>query len=1046
MTGPVELGPARQQTVLAALLLDANRLVTVDQLVHRVWGDKPPQRATQTLYSYVSRLRRLLPGVIARGTGGYVLTADEPMVDIHRFHQLLGQARQPDDDARSVVLFQEALALWRGEPFPSADTPWFNAARDTLNKERWAAELDCTDLRLRLGEHTALLAMLAERSAEHPLDERAAAQYMLALYRCGRQADALAHYRHLRDMLAEELGIDPGHELQGMHQAILSGNTELSAPTVRRPSEAAWAVQSQLPLAAPDFAGRTELVHRLEELLAPSAAVPVVVSGSPGVGKTALAVHLGHRLRPAFPDGQWYVRMLGTTDRPRDPAEVLSWLLRASGQDPGMIPQAPEDRAAAFRSRVDGRRVLLILDDAADAEQIRPLLPGTAGAAVLVTSRRDLWGLTVSHPAHIVPLEALDLPEAITLLTQILGEQRVESEPEATARLAELCARLPLALRIAAANLAARPGRSITRYAEELAEGNRLAKLAIVGDRQAAVRTAFDHSHTALEPTTARLFALLGLHPGPDFTAEAAAALLGAEPPAAEHLLDQLVTAGLVQRTAADRFQFHDLLRLYAAEHAAADPYHKAAWQRLCDWYLATVDAATAFDYTGSVQLPRTRAESTRFNDRHQALTWLEGERAGLTALIIRAAESGPREISWQLADQLRLYFYARRHTAEWEATTTAALRAAEHDGEVLAQAVLWNSIGMLREHTGNAMAAREALHTAQEGYRSAGFTLGEVAILTNLAINYALRGEMRKAIDCQQDGYALLRDLNRPVLLARALSNMGLMHAHLGEFNQAVGQTTEAIEICRAIDRPTGKIGPLVNRAIARHGLGHYAEALADATEALRLHHCHPHGTSGPAVHEILARIHRDTDRVDLARTHAEQSLRVALELGEPTLEADSLITLGSIHRMDGDPGLAAARLQEALELTRRSGLRHQEAEAYSQLAHAHLTLGATADAMHHARQALAIARTLGLRPAEHRALTALVAIAHAAGDATAAVNHTTQFQRIQDETGYRPSPADEPPRQQNQRRANEGSTSRGRHRSLSVPVVRLTDRPSGE
>lgn len=287
----------------------------------------------------------------------------------------------------------------------------FIAARDALRKEQRAAELDCTDLRLRLGEHAALLAMLAERSAAHPLDERLAAQYMLALYRCGRQADVLAHYRHLRGVLADELGIDPGQDLQRLHQAILSGDAELSAPavrtTVRPPTEVSWNVQCQLPLDAPTFAGRVEIVHRLEELLALPAAVPVVVSGSPGVGKPALAVHFGHRLRPAFPDGQWYVRLMGTTDRPRDPSEVLSGLLRASGQDAETVPQALEDRAAAFRSRVADRRVLLILDDAADAEQIRPLLPGTAGVSLLVTSRSDLRGLTASHAAHSLPLEVL---------------------------------------------------------------------------------------------------------------------------------------------------------------------------------------------------------------------------------------------------------------------------------------------------------------------------------------------------------------------------------------------------------------------------------------------------------------------------------------------------------------------------------------------------------------------------------------------------------------------------------------------------------------
>lgn len=1021
--GPVDLGPARQQTVLAALLMDVNCTVSADQLVQRVWGDAPPRQAKGAVYSYLSRLRRVLPGPavdISRRSGGYAVVTDAMAVDVHRFRRLLDQARRADDDPSAAATFRRALASWRGEPFAGADTPWFNAAREALGRERQAAELDCVDVRLRLGEHTALLTVLSERSTAHPLDERLAAQHMLALYRCGRQADSLARYRRVRAVLAEELGIDPGADLQHLHQSILTGSPELSPvsavravvaePAVEALSGPAWNVRCQLPLDVPGFVGRTALIRRLEKELAAAAAAPVILSGSPGVGKSALAVHLGHRLRAAFPDGQWYIRLSGIGDHPRNPAEVLSTLLRSCGQEPRTIPETLEDRAAAFRSRLADRRVLLVLDDAADAEQVRPLLPGTGGVAVIVTSRSDLRGLAATHSARIQPLEVLAPADARALLANTLGAGRVGDEPEAADRLAGLCAHLPLALRIAAANLAARPGRSLTSYADELAGDGRLAKLSITGDRQAAVRTAFDHSYATLEPDTARLFALLGLHPGPDFTAEAAASLFDAPLPVAERLLDRLTTAGLVQHTAADRFQFHDLLRLYAAQHAAADPGRAAAWGRLCAWYLATVDAATTFDYTGSVQLPRARAESTRFDDRDQALAWLEAERVGLAALITRAAEAGPREISWQLADQLRVYFYGRRHTEEWEAATTAALRAAEHEGDILAQAVLWNSLGLLRQHTGQTLAAREALHAAQEGYRSAGFALGEAAVLTNWAIHYALRGEMRRALDCQQAGYALLRDLGRPVLLARALNTAGLSHAYLGEFDRAVECTTEAIETCRAHDQQSATIGPLINRAIAHHGRGRYDEALADATEALRLCRRHQRRTSEPAALEILARLHRDTHRSDLARTHAEQSLSVAREVGDPSLEADCLITLGTVRRLDGHPGSAAAHLQEAVELTHRCGLRHQEAEARTELARAHLASGAAPTAAHHAHQALAMARALHLRPAEHRALTALAAIARATDAAGAEAEYTARSGRIQDETGYHPSPADEP------------------------------------
>ncbi|MFI6938963.1 BTAD domain-containing putative transcriptional regulator [Streptomyces sp. NPDC050418] len=977
--GPVDTGTARQRRVLAALLMDANRPVTVAQLVDRVWGNDQPSRAVPTLYSYVSRLRRLLPGLIDRSSGGgYVLTADVESVDVHRFHRLIALARETGDDERAGELFGQALALWRGEPFADADTPWFNAARELLQKEHRAAELDHTDVRLRLGEHAAVLTSAAERTAAHPLDERLAAQYMLALYRCGQQADALAHYRTMHRTLAEELGIVPGHEIQRVHQGILTGSAELDAP--RRTDAGAapppWPVHCQLPLDLPGFTGRTDEMRLLEKELTAPIAAPVVLCGSPGIGKSALAAHLGHRLRESFPDGQWYVHLTGNSGNPRDPGEAIAALLLASGQDPSTIPEPIEGRAAALRARLADRKVLLVLDDAYDAEQVRPLLPGTPGSAVVITSRSDLRGLAVSHAARTVPLDVLTAPEARSLLAHMIGAERVAAEDEAAAQLTGLCALLPLALRIAGSHLAARPARRLTDYVADLAGGERLTKLAITGDRQAAVRTAFGHSHATLEPDAAHLFALLGLHPGPEFSSESAAALLDCPPGEAERLLDRLSAASLLQHTGADRFRFHDLLRLYAAEHAADAPDRESAWRRLCDWYLATTDAATAFDYAGSVQLPRTRTPSTRFADRHEALAWLESERSALTALVLRAGDAGPRDVAWQLTDQLRLYHYGRRHLSDWKVTTTAAMAAAEQEGDVLAQALLWNSTGLLRQHTGDSDGAREALLAAQQGYRAAEFTVGEVAILTNLAIHHALRGEMRHAIDSQRHGLALLRRLDRPVLLARALSNTGLMHAFLGAFDEAVACTSEAIRLCRALDRPTGTIGPLVNRAVSHHGAGHSTAALADATEALRLHRDHPHGTSGPATHEILARIHRDAGDLGQARGLAETSLRAALDIGEPASQAESLITLGSVHVLTAAHDSALALLQEALELTRRHGFRHHETDAHTHLARLHLSTGARDTAAFHAEQGLAIARDLELRPAEQRALATLTDI----------------------------------------------------------------------
>lgn len=1024
---PLDLGPARQRSVLAALLLDAGRAVSTDQLIDRVWGHAPPQRARETLYSYLSRLRRTLPGgpaTLVRGADGYELAVAAQAVDVHRFRLLLARGREAEDDAGAAGPFREALALWRGEPFPGVDTPWFNAARTALGKERLAAELDCADVRLRLGDHAALLTALAERTAAHPLDERLAAQYMTALYRCGRSADALAHYRHVRGLLAEELGIDPGRPLQLLHQAVLSADPALSLPesarltgadrtaAARSPAPArpappaGWSVQCQLPPAVRGFAGRTDLVTRLTQLLEARDAAPVVVSGSPGVGKTALAVHLAHRLRPAFPDGQWYVSLQGTRERPRDPADVLAGLLRISGEDAAAIPESPEDRAGAFRGRVADRRVLLVLDDAADAAQVRPLLPGTAGVAVLVTSRSDLRGLTASHAAHPVPLDVLLPGEAHDLLAGVLGERRVAAEPAAAARLAELCARLPLALRIGAANLAARPGRSLREYADELTGDGRLAKLSIAGDREAAVRTAFDHSYAALEPTAARLFGLLGLHPGPDFTAAAAAALLDCPPAGAAEPLDRLATAGLVQHTGADRYQFHDLLRLYAAERAAADPDRQAAWRRLCDWYLATADAATAFDFTGMAQLPRARGTSGRFRAGPQALAWLDAERANLVAVVARAAAAGPAEIAWQLADQLRMFFYYCGHLPEWEATATAGLRAAEDRGEVQARGAMYHSLGLLRQSTGDSDASLDALHRALDDYRASGLATGETAILSNLAVHAGRRGEMRLALRWQEAGIEVLRGIDKPVQLGTSLNTLGLIHTYLGQFGRGLDRTTESIEICRRQGQPARTISPLINRALTHGQLGRYEEALADAAEALRLCGEHRARWHDASAHGALAGAHLGLGRLDLAETHAEQALRAAREVGDPGEEADALISLAHLHRLHGRRTPAADHLAAALAITRRCGFRHQEAEAHAALARVHLAAGDAATAADHAELALTTARDLGLPPTEHRALTALAATARATDDHEAAARHEAEARRIEEQTGQHPGP----------------------------------------
>ncbi|NEB73794.1 tetratricopeptide repeat protein, partial [Streptomyces sp. SID14478] len=520
-----------------------------------------------------------------------------------------------------------------------------------------------------------------------------------------------------------------------------------------------------------------------------------------------------------------------------------------------------------------------------------------------------------------------------------------------------------------------RPGRSLEAYTTELDGDGRLAKLSIAGDRRVAVRTAFDHSLAVLDPAAARLFALLGLHPGPEFGVEAAAALLGVEPDVADELLDVLAGANLLQRTTADRFLFHDLLRLYAAEHAAAEPEHEEAWRRLCDWYLATADAATAFEYTGVAQLPRERAAPGRFADRQQALEWLEQELANMVALAGRAAAAGPRHIAWQLADQLRMYLYYRHHRVEWKTLVTAGLRAAEAAGDPLAKAAMLQSLGVLGHHVEDQGRNLDHLLGALEGYRSAGDLSGEASVMSNLAVYYGRRGQMRRAWEWQQRAVVLLRDLDRPVILGIGLNVMGVIHSYLGESEQAIARTSEAIELSLRHGQPLGTISPLVNRAIAHHGRGDHEAALADGTQALRLSQEHRKRRNEADAQEVLARAYRDTGRLDLARPLAEKALSYARETADPSTQSDCLTNLGELLCLSGELPRAAAYLEEALEITVRSGFRHQEAEARIGLARVSYAEGNVQGAVEQAGMALEAAEELHLRPAEHRARALLAA-----------------------------------------------------------------------
>ncbi|MFB9834900.1 AfsR/SARP family transcriptional regulator [Actinoallomurus acaciae] len=587
---PVDLGPPKARALLAVLLRRPGRVVAGDVLAEALWGDDPPKSAAKNIQTYVHQLRRRLgdPGRIVHQDAGYLLRAGRDELDVARFDDLVEAARSAeagDEPERASGLFRDALALWRGEAYSGmADIPIVAAEAARLAEVRLSVLAQRVDVDIRLGRHTELVGELTALAGEHPLREWIWARLMLALYRCGRRADALKTYLRARDVLVEETGLEPGRELRDLHEAILVGAPSLDLPgatgtrigTPPGPEPRAVAVPRMLPGDIGDFTGHEAELTGIDAALGgdrdPDRPAPVAaVSGEGGIGKTTVAVHAAHRLRKAYPGGQLFAVLDGARPTAADPHEVLGRFLRALGMPDAAVPENEDERAAAYRSLLADRRVLVVLDDVRDERQIERLLPGSGTCAVIVTSRPRLGGLA---GAHRIDLGGLPDADGDALLRKIAGSGRIAADPVELKRLLGLCAGLPLALRIVGSRLAARPHWKVIDLVARLTDARH--RLDGLRHRDLEVRASFRLSYQALEPAARRLFRLLGLLDTPDFAVRTAAALLDTTPRTAQDLLDDLVDVRLLGVTTASagsgvRYAFHDLIRIYAWERAEAE-------------------------------------------------------------------------------------------------------------------------------------------------------------------------------------------------------------------------------------------------------------------------------------------------------------------------------------------------------------------------------------------------------------------------------------------------------------------------------------------
>jgi len=888
--------------------------------------------------------------MLATRAPGYQLRLGPDDLDAQSFEALAGQGRQALDEgdaARAVTLLSEALGLWRGRALdgvPSSDLVSAEASR--LEETR----LHVLELRitadLRSGRAGQLVSELRRLISEHPIREGLWVLLMEALDQAGRRAEAIAGYSEARAAISGELGVEPGPELRRIYGRLLAADraaepespeagasgaggigakgvgqgseagpgaadateaTEASAAVVTSETSVASAtagasetaepdVPAQLPADVADFTGRKEHLLKLRQLLTPSAtsANPAAVNiagvvGTPGLGKTVLAVHAAHALRREFPDGQLFVSLLGASQQPAKPDEVLARLLRDLGVEPDRIPVTMEERAALYRTRLTDRRVLIVLDDARDSAQVRPLLPGSASCAVIVTSRHWLADLA---GGRLVDLDVLDDDEAGQMLTRIIGEDRVAAEPEPVREVLTACAGLPLAIRIAGARLAARRGWTVATMARRLAdEQHRLDELT-AGDL--AVRACFEVSFTSLPHSPAagavdpaRAFRLLGLWQGPYISVQAAAALLDEPEDRVADALEILVDAHLLESPSPEWYRFHDLLRTYAAERAKADETPqaaRAAITRLLQWYLRTADAAAYLINPRRDRVSLDRESSTRpaliFTSPDDVLSWSRLERANLVAATRQAAAEELHDVAWKLPVALMLCFDLHGYRAEWLATHEVALTSARAVGDRAAEAWVLNNLGQVLTQQ-RVPDSDTYFEQALEIRRELGDLRGQAQTANNLAFSYQFRGLHERAVQPLREALALQRAAGRRYGEGTALCSLGETYLELGQYDQAIDCEQDALEIVRELNLPR--------------------------LEGWVLQH--------------LGRAYRDSGRLADGAALLEQALASHREQGNKLGEAQDLEHLGQATARSGRPAEARGLLVRAAELFEEIG-----------------------------------------------------------------------------------------------------------------------------
>ena len=979
--GPVEIRGTLRRTLLAALLLHRDAVVSADRLSDMIWGEKPPSSTTTSLYNQIMRLRQALgPDAerIQAVAPGYLIHVEPDELDLDEFSRLCAQARQAAADgdwARSAARYAAALALWRGEMLVDVPTLLDHASVHHFAEDRLLALQGRIEADLNLGRHDELIGELRTLTVSYQLREAFHAQLMLALYRAGRQADALAVYRDLRRATVDELGVEPGAAAQALHAGILDSAASLSLPkqSPATPAAAGAAaprhVPRQLPVDARLFTGRAAEFHELVTLVQDAdedAGMFVIsaINGMAGIGKTALAVRSAHRLAERFPDGQLFIDLRGYDAElaPLSAEDALDYLLRSLGVEPRAIPADPHERAALYRSRLAGTRTMILLDNAASTAQVLPLLPGTSGCVVLITSRNRMMGL---DDAHFFALDALLPDEAIALLRMVAGESRIAADDPAARELVELCGLVPLAVRIVASRLRHHRGTTVAGLVAELrAEPDRMMEG--LRDEERNLAGVFESSYRGLPEPEARLFRLLGLLPGVDLDAYAAANLLGAPLEEADRLLDSLLEQNLLAEHAPGRYRMHDLLRAFARGLGTPPEREGAAFDRLLDYYEFTAQV-------GADRLARrVRPPSARrapgpgvvrvLRDDADAVAWISAERGNLLALLEQAGDSG-RLVS--LTASLAAFLADEVPKNRQIALHEAAVAAASEAGRKAEQAEAQLNLAHVYRTDGNFDHAAELLRSAVEAYRGIADTLGEANALVELGRVVNLTGRHADASEIHERALNRYRALGDRLGEADALYELSRVDALVGESGRAESRAREALAAFQELGKTLGVAQVRVVLANLRRRAGDFAAAA-----------------------ELL-----------------ELSAAVFREVGQKQNESNVLWTLGQIRLAQGDLDPAAVLLERALELAREVGTRHGVAGCLGVLGTVRLAQGDVPGALGLLREALTMFEAIGHRTGAASAQMYLAKAKRLSGEPEAALDllnsAITAYEHAGDEVG---------------------------------------------